>query len=117
MAVADERRQDHLDAMAHLRQLELQLAALSRELGDTRVHNEHEIADIKEEIARFCEWMQNDSAKSAWYYSAEADLRHLVEANRWLSTTKRVLAWIGGSVVGIILAWNAVEIWVREHMR
>ena len=54
MAVADERRQDHLDAMAHLRQLEMQLAALSRELGDTRVHNEHEIADIKEEIERFC---------------------------------------------------------------
>ncbi len=116
MGETEDRRQDHADAMAHLRQLELQLARLSRELGDTRVHNAHEIADIKEEIGKFCEWMQNDSAKSAWYYSAEADLRQLVETNRWLSTTKRVLAWIGGGLVGTILVWNAVEIWIREHL-
>ena len=116
MGDAEDRRQDHLDAMAHLRQLELQLAALSRELGDTRIHNAHEIADIKEEIDKFCSWMLNDSVKSAWYYSAEADLRQLVETNRWLSTTKRILVWIGGGLVGIIMAWNAVEIWVREHL-
>ena len=102
--------------MAHLRQLELQLAALSRELGDTRVHNEHEIADLKEEIERFCAWMQNDAQKSAWFYQAEADLRQLVESTRWVRTTKRIIAWIAGAAVGIIMAWNAVEIWVREHL-
>jgi hypothetical protein len=112
----EDRRQDHADAMAHLRQLDLQLAALSRDLDDTRIHNAHEIADIKEEIDKFCAWMLNDSVKSAWYYSAEADLRQLVETNRWLSTTKRVLAWIGGGLVGTIMVWNAVEIWVREHL-
>ena len=116
VAVADDRRQDHIDAMAHLRQLELQLAALSRELGDTRVHNEHEIADLKEEIERFCAWMQNDAQKSAWFYQAEADLRQLVESTRWVRTTKRIIAWIAGAAVGIIMAWNAVEIWVREHL-
>ena len=75
MGEAEDRRQDHADAMAHLRQLELQLASLSRELGDTRVHNAHEIADIKEEIDHFCKWMTNDAQKSAWFYQAEEDLR------------------------------------------
>jgi hypothetical protein len=116
MGETEDRRQDHADAMAHLRQLELQLASLSRELGDTRVHTEHEITDIKEEIDNFCAWMRNDSMKSAWFYQAEEDLRQLVETNRWLSTTKRLLAWIGGTLVGITLVWNAVEIWVRDHL-
>ena len=116
MGETEDRRHDHADAMAHLRQLELQLASLSRELGDTRVHNAHEIADIKEEIENFCAWMRNDSMKSAWFYQAEEDLRQLVESTRWVKTTKRIVAWIGGGVVGIIMAWNAVEIWVREHL-
>ena len=102
--------------MAHLRQLELQLAALSRELGDTRVHNEHEIADLKEEIERFCAWMQNDAQKSAWFYQAEADLRQLVESTRWVRTTKQIIAWIAGAAVGIIMAWNAAVVWVKENL-
>ena len=116
MGETEDRRQDHADAMAHLRQLELQLASLSRELGDTRVHNEHEIADIKEEIENFCAWMRNDSMKSAWFYQAEEDLRQLVESTRWVKTTKRLVVWTVGAAVGIIMAWNAVEIWVREHL-
>jgi hypothetical protein len=76
-------------------------------LGDTRVHNEHEIKDLKEEIANFCAWMQNDAQKSAWFYSAESDLRQLVESTRWIRTTKRVIAWIVGAAIGTIMAWNA----------
>ena len=116
MVVADDRRQDHLDAMAHLRQLELQIASLSREMGDTRVHNEHEIADLKEEIAKFCAWIQNDGQKSAWFYSAEADLRQLVESTRWVRMTKRIIAWIAGALIGIIMAWNAGAVWIKENL-
>lgn len=116
MGETEDRRQDHADAMAHLRQLELQLAALSRELGDTRVHNAHEIADIKEEIENFCAWMRNDSMKSAWFYQAEEDLRQLVESTRWVKTTKRLVVWTAGVVAGIIMAWNAVAVWIKENL-
>lgn len=102
--------------MAHLRQLELQLASLSRELGDTRVHSEHEISDIKEEIGRFCQWMQNDAQKSAWFYQAEDDLRQLVESTRWVRTTKRIIAWVAGALIGIIMAWNAGAVWIKENL-
>jgi hypothetical protein len=112
----EEHQHDHLVAMAQLRQLELQLASLSRELGDSRVHNAHEIKDLKEEIANFCAWMQNDAQKSAWFYAAEADLRQLVESTRWIRTTKRIVVWTVGAVVGTIMAWNAAVVWVRENL-
>lgn len=112
----EEHRQNHVEAMARVRQLELQLAMLSRELGDTRIHSEHEIKDIKEELAQFCQWMQDDSVKSAWFYQAEADLKQLVESNQWLKTTKRLVVWLVGVVVGTTMAWNAVAIWIRENL-
>jgi phosphate uptake regulator len=116
MGEAEERQHDHTVAMAHLRQLELQLAALSRELGDTRVHNEHEIRDLKEELASFCAWMQDDSKKSAWFYEAEADLRQMVESTRWVRTTKRIVVWLVGAAVGTIMAWNAAAVWIKENL-
>ena len=116
MGEIEKRGQDHADALARFRQLELQLASLSRELRDDRAHNEHEITDIKEEIENFCQWMQDDSQKSAWFYQAEEDLKQLVESTRWVRTTKRLLAWIGGVVVGSIMAWNSITIWIRENL-
>lgn len=116
MGEAEERRQDHLDAMAHLRQLDQQFAALSRELGDTRVHTEHEIQDLKDEISRFCKWVEQDAVKSAWFYTARDDLQQLVESARWIKVTKRLVAWGTGALVGAIMAWNAAEVWIREHM-
>ena len=116
MGETEERQHDHSVAMAHLRQLELQLVALSRELGDTRVHNEHEIKDLKEELANFCAWMQEDSKKSAWFYGAEADLRQLVESTRWMKTTQRIVIWVIGTAAGIIMAWNAAAVWIKENL-
>ena len=116
MGETEERQHDHLVAMQQLRQLELQLASLSRELGDSRVHNAHEIKDLKEEVANFCAWMQEDGRKSAWFYSAEADLRQLVESTRWVRTTKRIVVWTVGAAVGTIMAWNAVGVWIRENL-
>lgn len=112
----EDRRQDHVDLMAHLRQLESQLASLSRELGDTRVHHEHAIVDIKEDVERFCQWMRADTAKSAWFYTAEPELRHLVESAQWIRTTKKIVVWIVGTLVGAIMAWNAAEAFIRGRM-
>ena len=116
MGETEERQHDHSVAMAHLRQLELQLVALSRELGDTRVNNEHEIKDLKEELANFCAWMKEDSKKSAWFYGAEADLRQLVESNRWIKMTQRIVVWVIGTTTGIIMAWNAAAVWIKENL-
>lgn len=107
---------DHREHQQQLRLLEAQLATLAREIGDARIHHAHEIADLKEAVDQFCQWMHDDSKKSAWFYQAEPDLRYIVETSRWMTTTKRVLAWIGGGLVGTILVWNAVEIWIREHL-
>ena len=108
--------EDHREHQQQLRMLEAQLAALAREIGDARIHHAHEIGDLKEAVEKFCVWMRDDSQKSSWFYQAESDLRQIVETNRWLTTTKRVLAWIGGGAVGIIMVWNAVEIWIRDHL-
>lgn len=116
MGETEERQHDHSIAMAHLRHLELQLAALSRELGDNRIHTEHEISDLKEELANFCSWMQEDSKKSAWFYTAEADLRQLVESTRWVRMTQRIIVWVVGAAVGTIMAWNAAAVWIKENL-
>jgi hypothetical protein len=116
MGETEERQHDHAVVMANLRQVEVQLANLSRELGETRVHHEHEFRDLKEELARFYEWMQEDSKKSAWFYAAESDLRQVVESNRWIKTTQRIVIWAAGAIAGTIMAWNAAAVWIKENL-
>lgn len=99
--------------MAQIRHLESQLVALAREMSDVRTHTQHEIDDLKEDVDRFCAWMQTDSARSAWFYNAEPELREVVEGSQWLKNTKRLIVWASGLVAGVIMAWNAVEGWMK----
>ena len=107
------KKQLHEDQMAQIRHLESQLVALAREMSDVRTHTQHELDDLKEEVERFCAWMQNDSARSAWFYGNEHELREVVEGNQWIKNTKRLIVWASGLVAGVIMAWNAVEGWIR----
>lgn len=107
------RQQLHNDQMAQIRHLETQLVSLAREMSDVRTHTQHELDDLKEEIDRFCAWMERDSARSSWFYSAESELREVVEGSQWLKNTKRLIVWASGLVAGVIMAWNAVEGWIR----
>lgn len=116
MGETEERQHDHAVVMANLRQMETQLANLSREVGETRVQYEHEFRDLKEELGRFCTWMQDDSKKSAWFYAAESDLRQVVESNRWIKTTQRIVIWVTGTAAGIIMALNAAGVWIKENL-
>jgi len=113
MDEAAARKQLHEDQMAQIRHLESQLVALAREMSDVRTHTQHELDDLKQEVERFCIWMQNDSARSAWFYSAEPELREVVEGSQWLKNTKQLIVWASGLVAGVIMAWNAVEGWIR----
>ena len=113
MGEEELRRQLHDDQMAKIRHLESQLVALAREMSDVRTHTQHELGDLKEEVERLCTWMQNDSARSAWFYNAEPELREVVEGSQWLKNTKRLIVWASGLVAGVIMAWNAVEGWIR----
>lgn len=113
MGEEELRRQLHDDQMAKIRSLEMQLISLAREMSDVRTHTQHELDDLKEEVERFCAWMQNDSARSAWFYSAEPELREVVEGSQWLKNTKRLIVWASGLLAGIIMAWNAVDGWIR----
>lgn len=113
MDEAAARKQLHEDQMAQIRHLESQLVALAREMSDVRTHTQHELGDLKEEVERLCTWMQNDSARSAWFYNAEPELREVVEGSQWLKNTKRLIVWASGLVAGVIMAWNAVEGWIR----
>jgi len=113
MGEEELRRQLHDDQMAKIRSLEMQLISLAREMSDVRTHTQHELDDLKEEVERFCAWMQNDSARSAWFYGAELELREVVESNQWIKNTKRLIVWASGLVAGVIMAWNAVVGWLR----
>ena len=113
MGEEELRRQLHEDQMAQIRHLETQLVSLAREMSDVRTHTQHEIDDLKQEVDRFCTWMQNDSARSAWFYGAENELREVVEGSQWLKNTKRLIVWASGLLAGVIMAWNAVEGWMK----
>ena len=113
MGEEELRRQLHDDQMAKIRGLEMQMISLAREMSDVRTHTQHEIDDLKEEVDRFCTWMQTDSARSAWFYGNEHELREVVESNQWIKNTKRLVVWASGLVAGVIMAWNAVEGWIR----
>ncbi len=113
MDEAAARKQLHEDEMAQIRHLESQLVALAREMSDVRTHTQHELGDLKEKVERLCTWMQNHSARSAWFYNAEPELREVVEGSQWLKNTKRLIVWASGLVAGVIMAWNAVDGWIR----
>ena len=113
MDEAAARKQLHEDQMAQIRHLETQLVSLAREMSDVRTHTQHEIDDLKEEVDRFCTWMQTDSARSAWFYGAENELREVVEGSLWVKNTKRLIVWASGLLAGVIMAWNAVEAWIK----
>ncbi len=112
MDEAAARKQLHEDEMAQIRHLESQLVALAREMSDVRTHTQHELGDLKEKVERLCTWMQNHSARSAWFYNAEPELREVVEGSQWLKNTKRLIVWASGLVAGVIMAWNAVDGWI-----
>ena len=113
MGEEELRRQLHDDQMAKIRSLEMQMISLAREMSDVRTHTQHEIDDLKEDVDRFCTWMKTYSARSAWFYNAEPELREVVEGSQWLKNTKRLIVWASGLVAGVIMAWNAVEGWIR----
>ena len=113
MGEEELRRQLHDDQMAKIRSLEMQLISLAREMSDVRTHTQHEIDDLKEEVDRFCTWMQTYSARSAWFYGAENELREVVEGSQWLKNTKKLIVWASGLLAGVIMAWNAVEGWMK----
>ena len=110
MGEEELRRQLHDDQMAKIRSLEMQLISLAREMSDVRTHTQHEIDDLKEDVDRFCAWMQTDSA---WFYGAENELREVVEGSQWVKNTKRLIVWASGLLAGVIMAWNAVEGWMK----
>jgi len=112
MDEAAARKQLHEDEMAQIRHLESQLVALAREMSDVRTHTQHELGDLKEKVERLCTWMQNHSARSAWFYNAEPELREVVEGSQWLKNTKQLIVWASGLVAGVIMAWNAVDGWI-----
>ena len=72
--------------------------------------------DLRHELNRLIAWVQEDSRRSAWFYAAEADLRHLVDTNRWATLTRRFLAWFTGAATGFLLFWEAAERWIKEHL-
>ena len=113
MGEEELQRQLHEDQMAQIRSLEMQMISLAREMSDVRTHTQHEIDDLKQEVERFCIWMQNDSARSAWFYGAENELREVVEGSQWLKNTKKLIVWASGLLAGVIMAWNAVEGWMK----
>lgn len=78
-------------------------------------HVLREIEDIKEEAGTFCKWMREDSAKSAWYYSVQHDLEELIEAEKWIKSTKKVIAWLVGAAAGTLMIYQQVELWIKSH--
>jgi hypothetical protein len=85
--------------------LDLRLTQLSQQVQDLELH-------CKDMHA----WRENDSARSAWYYAVESELRELVEATRWAKTSRRVVGWSIGAAAGALLFWQQVAIWLREHL-
>ncbi len=114
--MGEEERRDHAEVMEYLRQLEQQHGALSREVGSAKAHLEHEIEYLKDEIDKFCQWINADSEKSAWFYEVKPELRDIVESTRWVKLTNKILAWTIGTVTGAIMAWSAAEVFIKEHL-
>ena len=84
--------------------------------GEVRLSQvEAEVQDLRREVTRLIAWVREDSRRSAWVFSAEADLRDLVETNRWATLTRRFLAWFTGAATGFLLFWEAAERWLRGH--
>lgn len=109
-------RQEHADVMEFLHRLSSQHGELSRELAASKAHLEHEIEDLKDEVEQFCQWMQADTKRSAWFYQSQPQLQQIVDSALWVKTTRKIIAWIMGAVLGTILAISTIEVFIREHM-
>lgn len=109
-------RQEHADVMEFLHRLAGQHGELSREMSASRTHLEHEIEDLKDEVDNFCKWMQADTKRSAWFYQAEREIRQIVESARWVKTTRKIVVWLMGTVLGTLMAISTIEIFLRDHM-
>lgn len=48
------------------------------------------------------------SEKSQWFYEAETDIRQLVDGSRWLTVTRKVIAWLGGAILAVLLFYHQV---------
>ena len=109
-------RQEHADVMEFLHRLAGQHGELSREVSASRAQLEHEIEDLKDEVEQFCQWMQADTKRSAWFYQAEKEIRQIVDSTRWVKTTRKFIAWAMGTILGTIMAISTIEVFIREHL-
>ena len=44
-------------------------------------------------------------------------LSQLVESKRWVGASRRAILFVSGALAGLLMAWNALEIFWREHSR
>ena len=109
-------RQEHADVMEFLHRLAGQHGELAREVAASRVHLEHEIEDLKDEVEQFCKWMQADSKRSAWFYQAQPQIKQIVDSALWVKATQKLIAWIVGVLLGTIMAISTIEVFIRDHM-
>jgi hypothetical protein len=96
----------HDDVVAYIHGLEIRLAKLGTEL-----------AAVRRELAKLTAWAEEDEANSSWFYAAKEDIRDLVDSKRWIGTSRRFVLMISGTIAGIVMAWNAVEIFIKEHSK
>jgi len=93
-------------ALIRYHEMAIQIAALRQELSDLHEHCR---------AAR--EWMRLDEDRSRWFYAVEHDLRELVESTRYLKRSRRIVGWLIGAMMGAIMFWETVVVWVREHVK
>lgn len=71
--------------------------------------------DLDHELTRLINWVRQDSERSRWFYQAEHDLRDMVESKRWVYMSKKIVAWLAGTLVGAVLTWQHIEEWIKVH--
>jgi hypothetical protein len=96
----------HADVVAHIHSLEMLIVRLQQELYQ-----------LQAKTCQLHDWIQLDEDRSRWFYEQEAELRSLVLSSRWVSTTRRVMAWLMGTVIGIVALWSAIEGWLKGNLR
>lgn len=42
-------------------------------------------------------------------------LSQLVESKRWVGASRRAILFVSGTLAGLLMAWNALEIFWQEH--
>jgi hypothetical protein len=96
----------HADVIAYIHALEIRISNLSAEL-----------ANICKELEKTARWIEDHEEKANWFYGARPDLEDLVESKRWVGTSRRMILFVCGTIAGVVMAWNAVEILIREHAK